>query len=123
MNKNLFSFEQSESRGWLKGSYFLVLPLIYFSVLFQFSFLVHFFSLPYFLNFFLSLGAIIAIIINLLEEKQGRVGLVSAFSAGLFLDIFSDQFFGFNIIVLLVICLFIKYIIKNYVGIPCFKKI
>ncbi len=97
----------------------VIIISIYFLTIFQYSFLVHFFFLPHFLSF----NTIITIIYNLYEDKRNNFGIIVAFFSGLFLDIFSQSFFGLNIIIMVLISVSIKYIIKNYVGITRFQKI
>ena len=86
----------------------------YFLTLLQMSFFVHFFSfLP---NFVL----ITLILINLLESQKSNLGIISALFGGFFLDIFSENFIGFYILISCSISLFIKYVLKTYVK-PVFK--
>ena len=82
-------------------NFLLLIPSFYILALLQSSFLVHFGILGYVLNFIL----IITIFINLFEESQKNLGIMSAFIGGFFLDIFSENFFGFWILTLLAISL------------------
>lgn len=88
----------------------------YFLILIQTSFLVHF-------NFGWRLGflpiLIIITLINFFEPTTKKsVGGYSAFFGGLFLDIFSENFFGFWIFISLVLSFFIKFIFKKHVRLP-----
>lgn len=82
----------------------------YILTLFQTSFFPHL-PLGYFLNFVL----IIVVLINLFEAPKGKLGLFSAFFGGFFLDIFSENFIGFWVLILLAISIFIKFIFKKHV--------
>jgi len=97
---------------------FLLLSIfLYILVLFQTSFLVYFDVSGYVLNFIL----IVVIFINLFESSQEKLGISSAFIGGFFLDIFSENFLGFWILILLATAIFIKFIFKKYVRIPIIK--
>ena len=98
---------------------FLILILsFYILALFQTSFLVHFDILGYVLNFIL----IATILINLFENPQKNLGITSAFIGGFFLYIFSENFLGFYVLILLGVSLFIKFILRKYVRIPTIKR-
>ncbi len=88
----------------------------YFLTLFQISFFPHFF-LTNSLNFIL----ILVVLINLFEPRKEKLGLFSAFFGGFFLDIFSENFFGFWVLIFLAIAVFLKFILRKYVQIPIFK--
>jgi len=90
----------------------------YILALLQSSFLVHFDISGYVLNFIL----IVTIFINLFEKPQKNLGIISAFIGGFFLDIFSENFLGFYILILLAISIFIKFILKRYVRVPITKR-
>jgi len=95
--------------------------IFFFLAVFQTSFFAHFNFWGTALNF-----VIIAIlIINLLEEKKNKLGLVCAFSGGFFLDVFSlsGGIFGLYVLICLLIAFFIKFILKRYVQIPTIKEI
>ena len=92
---------------------------LYGLTLFQSGFLPPF-------SFFLSslnLILILAIILNLFEKEQKlfSFGIFFAFFGGFFLDVFSSSFFGKNIIILLGLAFFIKFVLKKYVRIPFVK--
>lgn len=99
----------------------ILILFFYFLVLLQTSFLVHF-------NLFLgwrigfSLVLISVILINLFEKLENYSGLLSAFLGGFFLDIFSENFIGLYILILLLLAIFIKFILKRYVRIPILKR-
>jgi rod shape-determining protein MreD len=99
---------------------FLILILsFYILALFQTSFLVHFGIIGYFLNLIL----IATILINLFVPHHSWWGITSAFIGGFFLDIFSENFIGFHILILLMLSLFIKFVFKKYVRVPIVKGI
>ena len=90
----------------------------YFFALLQASFFPHF-SLGHLLNLVL----IVVVLINLFEARKEKSGLFSAFFGGFFLDIFSDNFIGFWILILLAISIFIKFVLRKHVRLPIFKRI
>ena len=96
---------------------FLLILFFYLTVLFQTSFFPHF-SFGYFLNLIL----VFTIFINFFELKEEKTGLFSAFFGGLFLDIFSENFIGFWVLILMAISIFIKFIFKKHVQFPIFRK-
>ena len=80
----------------------------YFLILLQTSFLVHFVStLP-------NLILIIVLLINLFEDKKENFGMIAAFTGGFFLDIFSENYLGFHIVILFLFSILIKLVLKNY---------
>lgn len=85
--------------------------ILYFLVLFQTGFLAGF-NIAWRLN----LVFLAIIIFNLLEKTQNKSGLILTLTAGFFLDIFSEKFWGFWMLVLLISALFIKYILKKFIG-------
>ena len=91
--------------------------IFYFLALLQTSFTV-FLS---FYGFTLNLILILLIIINIFESSESKIGLLSAFTGGFLLDIWSSQVFGFWTLVCLLTVIFIKFI-KQYVKIPEIKK-
>jgi cell shape-determining protein MreD len=95
----------------------ILIMILYFLILFQTSFLVHF---PVFNKIILIL--ILVILINLFERPKDYFGIFSAFLAGFFLDIFSSKFIGYHILIFLSISIFLKFIL-SYVRFPFFKKV
>ncbi len=83
----------------------------YLLVLFQSSFFTHFPLKGYVLNFVL----VAVILINFFEGFQKKIGIFSALLGGFFLDIYSENFFGFWVLILITVSLFIKYILKEYI--------
>lgn len=73
----------------------------------QVSFLPHFIFAP-------NLVLIFIILINFWEAPERLNGIIAAISGGLFLDIFSGRFFGFWIIISLVLAFLIKYLFKKH---------
>ena len=92
----------------LKKFIFLVI-FFYFLILFQTSFLSRFFI------FLPNLVLITIILINFFEEQKDNSGITAALVGGLFLDIFSEKFFGYYFLISFLICFFIKFVVKNYV--------
>lgn len=84
---------------------------LYFLVLIQTSFLAHFSIFGVVLNFVL----ITVIIINFFTDNKWWL-LSSALFAGFLLDIFSANFIGFYILILLGISIFIQLVLKNYIS-------
>lgn len=88
--------------------------IFYFLALLQASFLPHFsvFGIvPNIVLFFVFL-------INLFEKNERTTGLIAAFAAGLFLDIFSGGFIGFYILISLAISILVKYVLREHIKIP-----
>lgn len=100
----------------MKNFFFLAI-LLYFFVLFQTSFSPFFPSGSWW-----NLVLITVIFINLFEEQDKKLGLYSAFLGGFFLDIFSENFFGYWILILLTISIFIKFVLKRFFAIPAVIK-
>lgn len=92
--------------------YIISLFLLYFLVLFQTSFLVDLFNLTFWVIIFWSF----------LEKKESDLAFFNALIGGFFLDIFSNNFIGFNIIILLTLTFLIKYLIRPHVKIPYVER-
>ncbi len=93
--------------------------VFYFLVLIQTSFLVHF-------TIFDAVPNIVLILVvawNLLEKRKNYLGIINALIGGFFLDIFSNRFIGFYVLILVGLAIFIKLIFKRYVRIPFIDKI
>ena len=99
----------------------LLIPIVYILILLQTSFLVHFNILGRTINLVL----ILIIFISLFEKEKNIISLALflALISGLLLDIFSNRYLGFNIVILSILVIFIKLIMKNYVRIPLSRKI
>ena len=115
-----------------------IIIFFYILILFQTSFLVHF---DIFSGKIISYGIILIpiVLITLASETSEAwkksfssslsfftlqnqfYGLVAAFSAGFFLDIFSENFIGFHILILTGLVVFIKFILQKHVRIPIIK--
>lgn len=90
----------------------LILILIFYILtLLQTSFLVHFNILGIVPNFVL----IGVLFLNFLENSQKKDGIFAAFAGGFFLDVFSENFIGFYILILVGLAIFIKIILKKYI--------
>ena len=96
--------------------------ILYILILLQTSFLVHF-SLSGFLPNFV----LIAVIFVNLFSSSLKDKIISALIGGFYLDVFSldsaGGFFGFYILIMLAIFLFLKIISEKYVRFPIIKKI
>ncbi|MGB9743485.1 MAG: hypothetical protein ACPLW9_02100 [Minisyncoccales bacterium] len=97
--------------------YFL---FFYFLVLLQTSFLIYFHLHHPFFN----LALITVIILNLFGSFRTKI--ISALSAGFFLDIFSlgqtGFFFGFYFLSLLALAFFLEFVFKKYIRHPLFSR-
>lgn len=93
--------------------------VFYFLVLVQSSFLVHFTVFDAVPNVVL----ILIIIWNFLEKRKNYFGVINALIGGFFLDIFSNRFIGFYVLILMGLAIFIKLVFKRYVRIPFIDKI
>jgi len=82
----------------------------YIFVLFESSFLVHF----EIFNKIPSLILPIVILWNILEKSKEQTGIFFAFFAGFFWDIFSSNFIGFHILILMGLAVLIKFVLKKY---------
>ena len=89
----------------------------YFLTLLQSSFFPHF---PF--GHWLNLVLIAVVLINLFTPHHSWWGVISAFFGGFFLDIFSEKFFGFWVLLLLAASILIKFILKKYVRFPVFRR-
>lgn len=101
----------------IKKSIFII-ALLYCITLLQTSFFVQIGISSVLLNFVL----ITVVIINIFENQEDYFGIISAFLGGFFLDIFSEHFFGFYILISLAVALFIKLVFRVYVRIPVRKR-
>jgi rod shape-determining protein MreD len=72
--------------------------------------------LPFFT--FFSFLFLFVLVVNLLEDPQGRLGLLTAFFFGLMMDIYSTHFIGLMALSFLLISLLLKFILFKYVRIP-----
>lgn len=106
----------------MKNIFFLIIGF-YLLTLLQASFFPHLSVgfIPIFSGG-LNLVLIIVVLINLFESRKERIGFLSAFFGGFFLDIFSENFFGFWVLILLAIAILIKFVLKTYVRLPIFKR-
>ena len=93
--------------------------VFYFLVLIQTSFLVHFTVFDAVPNIVL----ILVVVWNILEKRKNYLGIINALIGGFFLDIFSNRFIGFYVLILVGLAIFIKLIFKRYVRIPFIDKI
>lgn len=100
----------------IKKIFFLLIGF-YILALLESSFFVHFQIFGITMSFI----PILVILINLFEKTKNYLGLGSALVGGFFLDIFSENFFGFWILILLVFSVFIKFVLKKHVHLPIFK--
>ena len=93
----------------------ILIFFLYILIIFQTSFLVHFDILGFIPNFII----IFIALLSLFEKNKKFLSLsgLSSIIGGFFLDLFSFRLFGFYILILSLITIFIKKIIKNYVEI------
>ncbi|MDI6591798.1 MAG: hypothetical protein QME61_02610 [Patescibacteria group bacterium] len=99
---------------------FFLIIFFYILVLFQTSFLIYF---PFGWQFDWIIILISIIFINLLERPKNYLGYLSAIIGGFFLDIFSKNFIGFHILILMSFTIFIKFILKKYISLPIWRNI
>ena len=88
----------------------LLIIVFYFLALFQSSFFAHFGILGFVAN--LTLLSVILINVFITDTY---FGLFSAVIGGFFWDVFSSQFFGYHVLILLLIASLIQVILKKYV--------
>ena len=94
----------------------ILIFLLYFLALLQASFLPYFtFSQKWWGNGNLNLILFLVILLNLWEKPAEKSGLIAGFFGGFFLDIFSENFFGYWILILIILSLFIKFVLKKYI--------
>jgi len=95
----------------------ILIPFLYILTLFQTSFLIHFnvFLEGGFWGWVLNLILIAVILITVLEKPEKNSSIFLGGCGGFFLDIFSENFIGFHILILLGLSLFIKFILRKYV--------
>lgn len=97
-------------------------PIFYLLTLLQISFFPHFDIKGLALNFPLIFLAILLF----LQSPSKKSGWIVSFFCGFLLDIYSfrpQPFFGFYILISLVLCFLIKYILQKYVRFPIIKKL
>lgn len=95
----------------------ILIIFFYFLTVFQTSFLVFFPIKNLIINFIL----VSVIVLNFLTNDFW-LGISSALIGGFFLDVFSENFFGFYILIFLAISLFSEFIFKKYVRLPHLQK-
>ena len=88
----------------------ILLTAMYYLFIFEASYLSFFTSFSFLIFFVLA--------INVLEEPQGRIGLISAFFFGLMLDIYSAHYVGLMALSFSLVSLLLKFILFKYVRIP-----
>jgi len=90
----------------------------YLLSLLQTSFLVHFTTPLKWVGWSPNFILILVILLNLYEKPEKNFGIFSAIIGGFFLDIFSERFFGFWVLILIGLSIFIKFLVKKYVRFP-----
>lgn len=95
----------------------LLILVFYFLILLQTGFAPHFRVFGLVPN--LVLGAVV--LLNLFEKQEEKFGLLAAVLGGFLMDIFSAHFFGFYAGSYLVIAVFLKYFVRQYVKLPAFR--
>jgi len=103
---------------------FSIILFLYLLTLFQTSFFPHFqqFLLAPHFGGGVIWVIITVILINLFQNQKENLGFFSAFFGGFFLDIFSENFIGFHILILVAIAFFIKFILRKHVRIPAIGR-
>jgi len=91
----------------------LLIIAFYFLAIFQSAFLVHFGIFGFIANLIVLTVALINLFI-----PDSYFGLFSAVIGGFFWDVFSSQFLGFHVLLLLLAAAFIQLILKKYVRSP-----
>lgn len=89
----------------------IIILIFYFLILLQSSFLIHF----NFFNFLPNLVLIFLVFLNFFRKTNDFPDLIIAFTAGFLLDIFSNRFIGFYVLICLAIYYFIKFLVKKYI--------
>lgn len=97
---------------------FIFIIIFYFFVLVQTSFLIYFKVW----NMVPNLILFLVVVWNVFEKADNRFGLYQAIIGGFFLDIFSNRFIGFNILILVISVILIKLFFRRYVRIPFFEN-
>lgn len=103
----------------------ILIPFLYILTLFQTSFLTHFnIFLEGFFGWTPNLILITVILITVFEnpDPHTNFGVGAAFIGGFFLDIFSENFIGLYILILVTLAFFIKFILRKYVRIPIIRR-
>ena len=93
---------------------FLVIILFYGLAVFETSFLGHFHVFGGLPNLLL----IGVLMLNLFEKPEEKSGVWAAVVGGFFWDVFSPDYIGFHLLILLAISLAIKHVFKRYLRIP-----
>lgn len=101
----------------LKNLIFIII-LFYFLTIFQTSFLIHFSIKGIVINLIL----VSIFLMNILETPKENSGIFAALMAGFFWDIFSENFIGFHILILILLALAIKTIFARYVRIKILQR-
>jgi len=99
---------------------FLIFILLYFLILIEGAFLVHFKFLAALSNIFIF---IFCFLYNLFEKKEKLLGVYVFGIAGLLMDVFSSHFLGLNAIILILLSLFVKLVLKEYIKVPYVEKL
>ena len=101
----------------------ILIPFLYILTLFQTSFLIHFnvFLGGGFFSWTSNLVLISVILLTVFEKPEKNSGIFLGFCGGFFLDIFSENFIGFHILILVIIAFLIKFILRKYVRIPIIR--
>ena len=102
----------------MSGREIAIIAFFLFLVIIQASFAPHL-DLPGQWSDWLNMVDIAVAVIALFEKRKHRASWIAALSGGIFLDIYSE-FFGFWILILLALVALIKFVLKKYVRIPSF---
>ena len=97
---------------------FGVFLVLYAFALLQMSFLVHFFPAGLVPNLII----FTVLCLSIFERSSSYVSMGAALFGGFLIDIFSDGVIGFWPLILLLISIFIKIVLEDYVRLPIPKK-
>ncbi|MBU0547019.1 rod shape-determining protein MreD [Patescibacteria group bacterium] len=98
--------------------YLFFILFFYLLSLLETSFFIHF----RIFSFLPSLILISQVLIVFLEHPNKNYAVFSAFCAGFFWDIFSNQKLGTGILLMISLTVLLKLILKKYVRIPSIRK-
>jgi len=103
----------------IKGKVLTILALALAAVL-QASFAPHFTAFNGWWFEWVNFVTVPMAAITIFERRRRNFSWIAAIVAGFFLDLYSQRFFGFWIIFLLVFAAIVKFGIKKYVRIPSY---
>jgi Na+/proline symporter len=69
---------------------------------------------------YLNITLIFIVVFSLFEKRKESGSIAAAMIGGAFLDLYSENFFGFWTIILISSVLFVKFVLRRYVRVPSF---